>query len=706
MKKSRNKIISIVLMLMLMMTVISGCSKKKEADDSNVETNNNAGVTSAATDTPDDDKTLEPTKAAVNKPAETKTIRWGTHWVAGLDPYYQDPTTGDYTLGEAERQASIAALEKAKELLNVEVEFIEYASDTRSELITSVLAGNPVCDIANIWGGAESIILAQNILQELDNYADLFLEEEYSWMFYDKLYGHNYLFTGKQAFIPRWPLLYNITMIEKVDSLKDSNGRTIYPMDLYLEGNWTFSTFKDYLQKISTYYANVVAPDACYYDTVQAYETDLRFAGLSAMYAAGGGIYRGGALVVDSTPSLKGTSFITELRNEWLLTDPGFYDDGYTPVWLKGCDDFRDGGTVFTDCADWMIGSASTAASDRGEAIGIVPYPRPDDMSFNDPEYQQVLTVGDSLGILKGVDEETTKLCLEFIKIYYETYYETYGQVDSVLDYKSATSSVQAASFGFDILNEEYGDALLETFISVAENTVSNDYADLLGIRTDWDGIWGKALTGTGGSPSYDVAINANLDIFNETVRKMEEILSTNEIKDNIAPSITKLKTPVFAKGTDPSSISWADYFSAIDAIDGVLDISSAEIDYSSTDFSAVGKYSGGVIFSISDKSGNSVSDKPSVIIYDPDNTEKPVITVTEALPQIVLDTDTSSITWNGNYIASATDRDGFDISESIKADLSELDTTTPGEYDVVITVTDYAGNQNEVTLTVEVVSK
>ena len=53
--------------------------------------------------------------------------------------------------------------------------------------------------------------------------------------------------------------------------------------------------------------------------------------------------------------------------------------------------------------------------------------------------------------------------------------------------------------------------------------------------------------------------------------------------------------------------------------------------------------------------------------------------------------------------IESAVDADGIDISESITADLSNLDTTKAGDYDVDLTATDYVGNTTTATITVTV---
>ena len=71
---------------------------------------------------------------------------------------------------------------------------------------------------------------------------------------------------------------------------------------------------------------------------------------------------------------------------------------------------------------------------------------------------------------------------------------------------------------------------------------------------------------------------------------------------------------------------------------------------------------------------------------------------------RVVLDDpdDASSINWN-DFVESAVDADGLDVAGSINADLSTLDTSTPGDYSVKLTVTDFAGNTADTDVTVTV---
>ena len=654
------------------------------------------------------DKTEESAAPDESRPEETVVIRYGTHWVNDLDPNHTDEVTGEYTMSETRRDAALTALQAIKDQLNVEFEFVQYSGDVRNDLMTSVLAGNPVCDIAHIWGGAEGTILGQNVLQQLDQYEDLFADEESSWMWDDKLYGHNYLLCSNIIYKQRWPLIFNISMIEKVDTLpKNDDGSVKLPMQIFLDGDWTWSTFTDYLTKIQAYYSNTAAPEGCYADTVQAYETDHRFAGLSAMYSAGGMIYGSKGLYPDGDESIKGAQYIEELMQKKLLTDPGVYDDGYTPRWCEAADHFQKGGTVFTDSPDWWIGGNGSALAERNESMGIVPWPRPDDMAFDDENYKQVSTIGESDGILKGVDPEKTELALKAYKLYWQEFYKALGGTETVAEYKESNSLNELAGMNIDVTNEVYGDQLAECFDYIGSH-LAGDYADLLGIRVAWDDILGKSLYGMDGMSSYDVSVKANKATFTNVISDMEAILASNDVKDNQKPSIEKKLAPV-SVGSKFDEVDWTQFFTAEDAVDGVLDPSTATIELEKSedgkeilDLDTVGLYEKAVKIAIKDAAGNEETGRLNVAVYNPDNTAEPVITAKAELPTVTVDTDASGINWK-DFIESAVDADGIDISESITADLSNLDTTKAGDYDVDLTATDYVGNTTTATITVTV---
>ena len=630
-------------------------------------------------------------------------IRMGTHWKPELDPHNIDETTGNYTIGDEEdRLIRIAAEDAVREKYNVEIEYVQYAQDTRSELVLSVLAGNPVCDLALMWNGSENTVLAQNILQPLDKYVDLF--DGAAWMLPDKVYGHNYFLNANQSFTQYFSLLVNLTMLEQVDALKDADGNTIYPTDLLEKDEWTWSTFKDYLTKIQAYYGNTPAPDGAKVSTVQAYETDHRYATLSAMYANGGAIYGAKGLQVNSKESIEAVQYIKSLRDAGVMVDCGTYDDGYTPQWCESGNDFGRGATVFAECPIWMIKSHIDECTARGESVALMPWPRPDNLAKDSEDYRQVISVGDIWGVLKGIDEEKTELAVKVFRTYWETYYELKAHVADMSEYKEAMAETEAMKYGLDIFNEKLGDGILNAFIFNSEKCVPNDFANLLGMRDPWDRIVGKGFYGVEGMPSYEVAIEANMNQFTDTMAQMEAILGSNELHDNQAPSVKASGSVAVALGTDVGLIDFSEYFTAEDGFDGVLDPAAATYDVSKVDSTTVGTYQVKGIFA--DKAGNEGSAKLNVYVFNPDNTTAPTLTVKEELPTVAMDSNTADIDWAGQFVDVAADADGLDLKENVTADVSQLDTSTPDEYPVELSVIDYAGNITTVEITVSVVAE
>lgn len=718
MKKMKRSVIA-MLLVFCMIFGVAACGGKETPDSKPTNTPIPTSKPEATKGPDKQDSTPTPEATPTPEgPKEIVTIRYGTHYLQGLDPHWTNEITGEFAMAADQREARYAAEQAILEQLGVVFEYVEYPSNTKEALLQSVMANDPICDIAVMWGGSESVVLSQNVLQKIDDYAYIFLDnDEYSWMLYDKLFGHYYMLSDVVRYVPRWPLCYNIDLVEAVDSLKDENGNTIYPNTLFDQGNWTWSTFKDYLAKIDAYYASDAG--------VHAYDTDIRYAALSAAYSGGGSIYGANGLDVNGQGMKDGVAYIKELMDAKLLTtDIGVYDDGFTPVWQAACERFvwgRDGiFTVFTDCPDWNIGWAASEASEkRGQSIGIVPWPRKDSLALDDENYRQVITLGDSVGVLKGVSPEKTELALKAYALYYNVYYKTLGNVDSFAEYQDVSGTKQATDFGLDIFHEKIGDSILNSFLYlVSKMPDGKDYSDMLGYRVPWDEVLGKSLFGVGGAASYDVAIEANMNIFSEKTSEMEAILSSEGVHDNVAPSVSlkePVAVPVGTKITDPI---WMEFISATDNAEGVLDQSyfkpefnSPETDgqvdraYSEDDFNTVGYYKRAFKAYFVDTAGNKGYKTVSVFVYNPNNTTAPTLTANETPMKIALNSDVNSIKWVGEGcpIVAATDADGLDVSSKVSADLSTLDSSTPGTYDVRITVTDFVGNAAETTVQVVV---
>jgi hypothetical protein len=581
---------------------------------------------------------------------------------------------------------------------------VQYAQDVRSELVLSVLAGNPCCEIARMWSGSENTVLAQNILQPLDEYAYIF--EGADWMWPTALFGHNYFVNANVAFTQYFPLVVNLTMIEAVDALKEEDGTTLYPMELLERGQWTWSNFEAYLAKIAAHYANTPAPEGAKVSTIAAYETDYRFAGMAAMYSNGGGIYGDAGVIADSQESIDAVNFVKKLLDAGYAKVCGVYDDQWTPQWCEAGYDFGRGAAVFADCPNWVIKGEVDHLTARGESAAIMPWPAADRLANGDgtysEDYKQVVSVGDVDGILKGISPEMVKITLESYRTYWETYYSLKAGVSDMSQYKSAVAKSEANKYGLDIFNEKCGDGILSAFIFNSEKCVPNDVAGNLGMRDPWDQIMGQGLAGVNGMPSYDVAIKANINKFTDVVTEMEAILGSTEYNDNQGPSVSASGTVIVPVGADLTTIDWAQYFSAEDGFDGVMDPTLAVYETEGrVDVTTPGAYQAKGIFT--DKAGNTGSAKVDVIVYDPANTVAPTLTVVEELPAIAMDADASAIDWTA-FVAEAKDASGLDLKAKVVADVSVLDTSMPDLYPVTLTVTDYAGNTTSVEITVEVV--
>ena len=639
---------------------------------------------------------------------EPTIVRYGSHWTAGWNPNEIDPATGSYTMtDEADRQLRLTAEAAVLAKHNVKIEHVQYAQDVRSELVLSVLAGNPCCEIARMWNGSESTVLAQNVLQPLDDYAYIF--EGADWMWPTAIYGHNYFLNANVAFTQYFPMVVNLTMLDAVPSLKEADGTTLYPMELLEQGKWTWTNFKDYLGKVHAFYSNTPAPEGCVNANIVAYEVDYRQSGLSAMFSNGGGIYGDTGLIANSQESIEAVKFYRELMELGYAEDPDTYN-GWEPLWCQPGYDWGRGGAVFADCHSWGVKGEGDHLTERGESYAIMPFPAADRLVSvvdgvvtYDPAYQQVVSVGDIDGVLKGISPEMTKLALEVYRTYWETYYieqakQAGADITSMDQYKAAVAKDQATKFGLDIFNETYGEGVLNAWIFNSENCIPNNVAGNLGLTLTWEHTIAKGLMGVEAMPAYEIAIEARKSLFDDVLAETAAILGTDELNDNQGPAVTASGKVVIELNGDLTAVDWTQHFSAEDGFDGVMDPALATIETEGrVDITVAGKYQAKAIFT--DKAGNTGDAKVDVIVYDPANTVAPTLTLVEEIPTIALDAE--SVDWKA-FVAEAKDVAGIDLD--VVADDSMLDVSMPDVYTVVLSVTDFAGNTTSVEVEVEVV--
>lgn len=619
--------------------------------------------------------------------AEPIVIRYGSHAASEEDPNYKDPVTGEYVMDEETRAEKLKVLEHIRETLNVDFQFVQFPGDTGEVLLQSVLAGDPICDVARIYTYGAGGILGQNILQPLDEWEELLKEEDPPKVF-DKYY---FLRLGGDHNITFLPLMYNIDYIEAVDALK-VDGKTVYPTDLYLSGDWTWSTFKDYLEKIDRHYTNSQAPERPE-RRIEAFWSSHYDIVLQAVHAAGGSIYGRNGLEIESDATKEAVAFTQELIESGLVYVQNQAEGNQDIV--DGRESIGRGETVFSLIEDWKTRSHSQKLAERGQSMGYVPFPRPDHMELDDPNYRDCRIPGESYAILKGTDEEKIPLAIQ------ATYMYLNGETGEPKE-----EGEKSVFIGMDMFHPEIGQDMVDIYHKRSEETVVNELADVFSISGKFIGLVGDSIYGRNNTPKYSVAIEQQRGIFDDAIAIKEKALNSGKAQDNVVPKFEKLVTGTYhyPVGTDLSQIDFTKDFTATDNIDGNLDMATATVEIVDVDTTVAATYTSGIQVKIKDKNGNEAVSKNDVVIFDDKNTTPPTLAAKAEYRTIKLEEDANKINWANDFIENAVDKDGIVLNSRVEADLSELDTTTAGTYNVPLTVTDYANNKASITIEVEVV--
>jgi len=694
MVKKLNRTLAVLLSAFLCIILITGCFGRSNEPASTNTSGNNAGNQNSGNQ---NNNTVSQPEAK----GEPIIIRFGTHWQQGDDPEWRDPVTGEPGMQPDQMNARMKAKEAVLNELNVEIQWVQYPSDVREALLKSVLANDPIVDIALLWGGSQGTLLGQNIFQPLDEYAYIFEDPDDAWMLGNEMFGARYFLNYILDFVNVWPLVYNINYLDQVDALK-VDGKTVYPHDLWKRGEWTWSTFRDYLTKVNEYYANKMSPVRTDVP-IKAFQTDYRYTALQAIHSNGGAVFNG-SLTADAPEVKEAVAYIDDLMSKGLMMSVRYSDDSTTPGWTWNGSDFGNGETVFTNMVPWLSSGAGQSLASRGESMGIVPFPRPDNIPADDPRYRQVVFPNNQMAVLKGVPKERTELALKAYRLYWSTVYKTLAGSDKALDFFDTQAKSTALSYGFDVTNEQFGQDVMDAFVGIA-GSAPNEFATIMSFWYTWsEEVLGASIYGLNSSPKYAAAIDANKNRILDSMSSIQTALSSSTAIDNMPPSFSTTGVPIaVAAGSNPATVAWDTFIKAQDGIDGDIPFDRVQVDTSATDFNTIGSYDKGLKVTVKDAAGNETSASYTVMIYDPKNTTPPTLVAKSEYRTIKIDEDASAINWANDFVEQATDVHGFDLKSNITADIGFLDVTTAGEYDVILSVTDFAGNKTELTIKVKV---
>lgn len=674
------------------------------------------------------------------------TIYIGHHYIPEIDPHYTDPITGEYTMAPDRRIAAANALVTVKEELGVDIKWKAWPGGATRDCLQTVLAGDPFCHLAVLSGSAQATVLTQNVLQPLDPYLEAFNHPDAEWIVMPEVFGHHYFMERDLIYVTDWPMVFNINLIEAVPELKGEDGKTIYPYDLYREGKWTWSNFEDYLDKIQRYYKGKKGAAG---NEIVPFNTNYVYAIQMALHSNGAAIYDGNAINVDTPEAIEAAEHLDSLIQKGLVScsssvfgqtanNGGTGIDGY----------FRNSESVFTHMARWRMGGASNVLAGRGESMGIIFWPRPDDIPFTGEEYVEGASryrickpACDAIGLLRGFDFDESFLAVKAYVLFTEELYKNMGRTETIAEYRETMAPSEAITFGIDIFHPEIGEDNLKVFELIG-GLKANEFSENLGIMgTFCVNIFGDSVYGVGGSPKYAAAVKAKKATLYDRIDNIGTSLKATDALDAVAPSVAQkdvTKPLVFPMGTDPSTIKWEDYLTANDNVDGAYEIKTENgkilvkptppaddeededgeeekvidfeegrmtVDLSGVDFTSTGAYTDGMTVTLVDTYNNKIERKFTVYVYDENSSIAPTLVLKAEADwgTIALNADTSTVKWADLFVETAQDVNGVDLKPFVSADVTELDVTVGGTYPIIIHVTDFAGNKTEIPISITI---
>lgn len=315
-------------------------------------------------------------------PPEEVVIMHGA--VYEIDPFHADYSGTD----QLERQELQRAVE---EQYNVTIVYKNYPStaawgpDRVSSIIQASVAGEPLSDIYWITSDWIQELVKGNAIADVSQYmSTIGANIDSSYL---DVGGYREGVYGFESYKPTMPggLFYNAELV--------ANLGVANPTDLYLEGNWNWSTFESWATQVQTALDGQV-------DEMYALGGMLSYYAEYMIPLNGGSLInkQAGRVAFAQAPALETYDFLTTLWNKGLFEPNGQYDAG-SPLWM--------GGKVAMHPGELWFINADNRWGTLPFSLGFVPYPVADDYT---DEYTCPISAVAVMSLASGMTPEREEL--------------------------------------------------------------------------------------------------------------------------------------------------------------------------------------------------------------------------------------------------------------------------------------------------------
>lgn len=371
-------------LILAMVAVLSACSKAEKTDTPAKDNEGDHQQVEQQDDKQeekDDQQEEEKEPEVVEETYDLggRVIRFVTQNLNEDNPFHEEAPQNEDT----ENRQKIH--KQVEEKYNVKIEYVAYQKpeeERAEEIMTSVLAGEPIADIARISSYYVSQLAAGDFLEPIDAYLDDIQLPDFSLQvgaFKGKHFGFDTAFMGGDQ-----GLFFNKRLVEEA-GLEN-------PTAVHKRGEWTFDTFMEYARELKQ-----VLPE-----DIHPISMDPAYFGLFIVGANGSSILDPETNEVAFTrpESIEAIEYLQKFYQEGLVMPVPTDAEGEKSYWSGPRDAFKQGQSVFTHGHIWE--AAYGYNNDLEDEWGYVPFPYGPNVKSDFSNYHTAVFDSGAKVILKG----------------------------------------------------------------------------------------------------------------------------------------------------------------------------------------------------------------------------------------------------------------------------------------------------------------